>query len=81
MMKLIPDWTKAWKFASVQWSALGIFLMGTADLANQIIAQLPEPIQSSMPHATTIAMVVFVMGMVGRMLTFGGTPNGPEANG
>jgi hypothetical protein len=68
-MKLIPDWKKAWRFASMRWSALGIVLMGILEAFYQGWLQLPPAIADRLPHTSTISIILFVLVMVGRLFT------------
>lgn len=71
-IKMIDDWKKAWKFASVQFSAVGLVLMGILELVNQAIISLPPSITKDIPNAPTIGLVLFGLGIVGRLLVFTG---------
>lgn len=65
---LIPNWKKAWKFASVQISALGAVLMLMIELAGQAWISLPPHAQTLIPYSQHIALVLFVLGIFGRVL-------------
>lgn len=67
-LKLVDDWKESWKFASIQWSAVGMVVMTVADLANQTWIQLPTDIQEKIPHSSTIALVIFGLSIIGRLL-------------
>ena len=69
-ISLIPNWTKAWKYASVQLPVLGLILMTISDFVQQSWIQLPAQFQKDLPHATTIAMIMFGLSLVGRILSF-----------
>ena len=64
---LIPDWKRAWKFASIQISSLGVLIMGFLELVNQAWISLPPSVVSQFPHAQTIALTLFGLGIVGRL--------------
>lgn len=64
---LIPNWKRAWRFASIQISSLGILIMGFLELANQAWVSLPPSVVSEIPHTQTIALVLFGFGIVGRL--------------
>ena len=70
-MKIQPvsNWKRAWKFASVQLPVLGLLLMTMADFVQQSWAQLPPQFKKDIPHATTIAMIMFALSLVGRLFT------------
>lgn len=69
MVCLIPNWKRAWKFASVQLPVLGLILMSVSDFVQQSWASLPPQFQKDIPHATTIAMIMFALSLVGRLVT------------
>ena len=78
-IKMIDNWKKAWKLASVQISALGLILMSILEMVNQAIISLPPSIMKDIPNAQTIGLVLFALGLVGRLLSFGGgKSNGVE---
>lgn len=63
----IEDWRSAWKFASVQLSTLGLFLMVIADNASSIWTSIPPEVAVLIPHSPQIAATVFALGAVGRV--------------
>lgn len=65
---LIPDWKQAWKFASMRINAAGLFLMGAAEVLSQSWISVPPSLQAKLPHASSIALVLFGLGLVGRIL-------------
>lgn len=78
-VSLIPDWKQAWKFASVHFQAAGLLLMGAAQILGETWNGLPPFLQQKMPHATTIALVLFGLGLIGRILKkTEKTPNGDK---
>lgn len=68
-IKLVNEWRHAWKWASVRISAAGAVLMAVAEIAGQTWAGLPEDVRASIPHADTIALVLFVIIPLARVLT------------
>ena len=68
-IQLVSNWKRAWKFASVQLPVLGLLLMTLSDFVQQSWAQLPPQFQKDIPHATTIAMIMFALSLVGRLFT------------
>lgn len=64
---LIDDWHRAFKFASVQISLLGVAAMGAAEVLGSSWGGLPPSLQDRIPHAQTIAMVLFVLNIGGRV--------------
>ena len=77
-LKLIDDWKKAWKFASVQINVLGLCLMGVVEVLNQGWQVLPPDVQARIPHSTSIALVLFALGVIGRMVKLKGKDDGSE---
>ena len=72
MIKLIPDWKKAWKFASVQINTIGIFVLSALDIIQQSWNVVPVAMQSKIPYSTTIAIVLMALGIVGRLFVLKG---------
>ena len=77
MMKLIPDWKRAWKFASVQWSVVGI-LCSVVEIASQTWSALPPSIAANIPNSPQISLALFILVLVGRLTKFKEKPDGPE---
>ena len=69
MIKPIPEWKRAWRFASVQLSVLGIVLMSLSDTVVGIWGDLPSSIRQDLPHAETVGIIMFVLTIVGRLVT------------
>ena len=67
-LKLIPDWKRSWKFASIRWNLLGVVAMGVVEFLNQTWQSLPSDVRDNLPHASKIALVLFVLSIIGRML-------------
>lgn len=65
---LIDDWRRAWRFASVKFNLLGLAVMGASETLGQTWEGLPPGIKDRLPHASTIAMVLFALGLIGRIL-------------
>lgn len=55
-MKAIADWKVE----------LSLLVLGIADYAQQAFTTLPQEIRDQIPHASTIAAVLFVLTLVGR---------------
>ena len=70
MFKLskIPDWKSAWKFSTVQWSLLGTIIMMILEAAYQGWITVPPHLMARIPNAQSIATVLFLAIMVGRVL-------------
>lgn len=80
VMKLIPDWKRACKFASVQWSVVGI-LCTTVEIANQTWQSLPPYIANQIPNSSHIALALFILVLVGRLIKFREKPDGDQQQG
>jgi hypothetical protein len=68
-MKLVDDWRRAWRWSSVRLSALGALVMAAAEVAGSSWSALPPDIRDSIPHAQTIALVLFVLMPIARIFT------------
>lgn len=67
-MNLVNNWKSMWKFWSVQLSALGILILAFADILNQAAAAMPVALLHKLPHAQSIAIVVFGLGIIARLI-------------
>ena len=56
-MKAIADWKVE----------LSLVVLGTADYAQQAFTSLPQEVRDNIPHASTIAAVLFALTLVGRV--------------
>jgi hypothetical protein len=66
--KLIEDWKRAWKLLSVQLNTLGIVLTIVVEFLNSIWYSLPPHVVEKIPNSSTVALVFFVLSIVGRLL-------------
>lgn len=71
-IKLVDDWKKAWKFASVQWGVVGLTLMTALEYSNQLWIKLPADVQATIPYSGYIPAALFALSIVGRLLVFTG---------
>ena len=71
MKLLIDDWRKAWKFWSIQLNALGLLVLSFADIINQAWATLAPSLSHHIPHAKTIAIALFVIAILARLVPQG----------
>ena len=67
---LIPQWKRAWRFASVWFSSMGLILMSALEFLGHIFNNLPNTVQDKIPHATTIGMMFFALTIVGRLFVW-----------
>lgn len=65
-LKLIPQWKRAWRFASVLFSSLGMVLVSAVEHLGWALNSLPTAMQDKIPHASTIALIFFGLAIVGR---------------
>lgn len=79
-LRLIDNWKKAWKLASVQINAVGLVFMAI-DFIGQTWNSLPPFIQQKIPNASTIALVLFALGIVGRLIKQRGKANDDDSQG
>lgn len=71
-LRLIDDWKTSYKFASVQWSVIGLSLMGLVEAVNQAWISLPPEVVDKIPNSPTIAAVLYGLVIVGRVFTVKG---------
>lgn len=60
---LVDDWKQSWKWLSLQSNAINVAFLGTW-------AMLPEKFQEAlpMPYVIGIAIVILVLGTIGRLV-------------
>lgn len=75
MITLVKDWKRAWKFASIQWNVVGILCM-LLDLVQQTWQSLPPVIANQVPNSSQIALVLFLLATVGRLIKLKGKEDG-----
>lgn len=73
---LIAEWTGSWKLWSVQANALGLALMSFGEIMRDSWSQLPDGLASKIPHAETIGIILFGLGLVARVLKQGSKTHG-----
>lgn len=78
-LSIVEDWRRAWKWASIRTPALGIMIMGLAQILGQAWTGLPPSLQQYIPHADKIAMFLFTVSMVGRVFKLEKKPDGTES--
>lgn len=69
-LELVPNWKRAWKFASVQIPVLGLLILSSIDYINQVWYQLPESLHMRIPHSKEIGMAFLFLSIVGRYIKF-----------
>lgn len=74
-VELVPDWKRAWQWATVQLSALGVVFFGIIELIQAGFITLPKHLLDMVPHGSSIALVLFFITLIGRILKFKETGN------
>ena len=69
-MKLIKDWKKAWKLASVRFAVLGLVLSSAIEIVAHAWVMLPRSLQDKLPSSTMVAIIFLGLTIVGRILSF-----------
>lgn len=67
---LIPDWKKAWKFASIQIPVAGLAVLTGLDYASQVWFQMSSSVQSQIPYSNLIGIAFLAFSIVGRLVKF-----------
>lgn len=73
---LIPNWKKAWKFASIQIPVAGMAVLTVMDYASQVWFQMSLSIQSQIPYYNLIGIAFLAFSIVGRLVKFTGKEEG-----
>lgn len=74
-IKLIDDWKRAWKFASIQWGVVGLVVSMLLESASDLWIKLPAEIRNSIPYSGYIPAALFALSIVGRLFVFTGKTN------
>lgn len=69
-MRLIKEWNKAWKLASVRVAVLGMVLSSAVEIVSHAWVMLPRSLQDKLPSSTTVAIIFLGLTIVGRILSF-----------
>lgn len=67
---LIPDWKKAWKFASIQIPVAGLAVLTGLDYASQVWFQMSSSVQSQLPYSNLIGIAFLAFSIIGRLVKF-----------
>lgn len=65
---LVTNWKSIWKFWSVQLNALGILILAFGDAITQAWMHIPANLVGQVPHTQSIALIVFGLGIIARIL-------------
>lgn len=77
-LRLIKKWREFHKFASVQWSFLGFLMMTVAEVGGQFLYLVPPELKERLPSTTTIALILFGLAIIGRILTLENEDGGTQ---
>ena len=66
-VELVPNWKRAYRWASVQLSALGVLIFGVLEVVQSGIISLPEHILKLIPHGSLLALALSGMTLIGRI--------------
>lgn len=80
-VEMVPNWKRSWKWASIQISAIGVILLGMIELISNSVIALPPHILKEIPHGSTIALVLFVLNIVGRLVRLSSDDEEPKDGG
>ena len=69
-MRLIKEWKKAWKLASVRLAVLGLVLSSAIEIVAHAWVMLPRSLQDKLPSSTTVAIIFLGLTIIGRILSF-----------
>ena len=67
-ISLIAEWKSSWKLWSVQINALGLMLMTFGVFIRDAIDWMPSSLVGRLPHAETIGIIFFGLGLIARIL-------------
>lgn len=77
--ELVPNWKKSWKWASVQISTLGLILFSAVDIIQPMMTGLPRHILDDILHGSNIAIALFALNIIGRLIRFRPKENSHES--
>ena len=69
-VELVPNWKRCWKWASIQISTFGLILFSAVDIIQPMMTGLPRHILEDIPHGSNIAIALFALNIVGRLVRF-----------
>jgi len=78
-IELVPNWKKSWKWASVQISTFGLILFSAVDIIQPMLTGLPRYILEDIPHGSNIAIALFALNIIGRLIRFRPKENSHES--
>lgn len=69
--RIVSDWREMWKRWSLQLKVLGALVMAASEALGTSWQQLPPDLRAYIPHANTIGLSLFVMGIVASFIRQG----------
>lgn len=78
-VELVPNWKKSWKWVSVQISTVGLILFSAVDIIQPMMTGLPRHILDVIPHGSNIAIALFALNIIGRLIRFRPKENSHES--
>lgn len=66
-LELVPNWKRAYRWASVQLSAAGIIIFGILEVIQSGVISLPEHLLNRIPHGSSLALVLSFLTLIGRL--------------
>ncbi|WBQ32538.1 putative holin [Erwinia phage Kuerle] len=66
-VKLVDNWKRAHKFASIWWTVAGIVAM-IFEILNNTWFSLPQEIQNKIPNASYVSLALFIAIAIARVI-------------
>lgn len=67
-VELVPNWKRAWKWASIQISTIGLVLFTAIDIIQPLFSGLSGDMLDRIPYGSTIAVGLFALNIIGRLI-------------
>lgn len=67
-VELVPNWKRAWKWASIQISTIGLILFSAIDIIQPIFSGLSNDQLELIPHGSGVAIGLFALNIIGRLI-------------
>lgn len=77
-VELVPNWKRAYRWASVQLSAVGIIIFGVLEVIQSGIISLPEHLLNRIPHGSSLALILSALTLIGRLYKWKENRHGRE---
>ena len=66
-VELVPGWKRAYKWASVQISAVSILIFGALEIIQSGLISLPKHLLDMVPYGSRLALILSSMTLIGRL--------------